>query len=1256
MKRLSLLIVACLAFFSLQAAYLKDIPVTITQPDGSVLHCFASGDEFFNYLHDKEGYTIIQHPVTGFYVYADKIDGKLVPTDFIAGKSDPATKNLTPYNLISATEWTQRRKAWDAPDPRPKNRDGQINHGTLNNIAIFIRFSDDDEFENAYSSIDNMFNDMSGASVSMRSYFQAASYGAIDIPTTFYPGHTGETIISYQDSLPKSYFQPYNATTNPNGYKEDEKKEREFSLLQRAVNYINDNYPIPSDLNIDYDNDGYVDNVCFIVRGDVGGWNSLLWPHKWTLHDRYVYINGKRVYVFNFQLADATSHFKTSTMCHEMNHSLSAPDLYHYENGTGLQPVGSWDLMEVNTTPPQHCGAYMKMKYGHWIDEIPEITEAGTYTLNPISSKKPINIAYKIPTEDPYQFYVLEYRSKTDETAIPGSGLLVYRIDTRFDGNEEYDPDEGIYDEIYIFRPGGTTTANGTIGNAFFSNNSGRTEFSSTTNPQPFFTDGTIDKEIRIYDISSADSTISFKYGTTASCDPPTNLAVTVNGNSAILTWDEATNAQSYNIYRNGNLVANTTSTTYTDSNLLYGVFQYSLRSKDSNDILSTSTKSVLVAIEPIPSRLTVTKEGNNATLTWIEPEWNYPTTPASTLTYGDQTFNNRVGYDNDTIHMYWGHRYPSGALGLYDGNKVYSVSFYACEAGTYTAYIYEGSVTRVRETLSYPESQVTEQSITVTDQGWVEIQLAHPHTVDGSKDLWVFMYDNDAHNYPAAFCSYNGEDGNYVSTDPTTEIYFWANSAFLIKTHLTDGTYTYNLYDGTTKVNGDVPITSTNYTVENITNNTAHQFSVKTNYYGGESPASNMVGLTLGSTSVSDMKLKGDDVMTVTSGSTLTVTGTLENQDPSHLIIEDGAQLIHNSTGVKATVEQFVDPYVNLTDKDGWRFIASPVLEAITPSTDNNLLNGTYDLYYYDEPTYYWKNYRNESFNLVPGQGYLYATNAPNDTLQFAGTLTPSNAAVASNTLSFKLNGFNLIGNPFACNANIDRDFYVIDNTTHKIVLAATGRTIAPCEGVIVKATANNQTATFSKAGAKKGDLDNELLDLVVTNGKTTLDRIRVRSGKGPGMEKFSLDSPENTRLFLRQDGQDYAVAHIAGQPSMPVQFKASKDGSYTLSIENNLIDLDYLHLIDHLTGMDIDLLQNPSYSFEAHTDDYAARFQLMFSPKANDDVFGDSFVDGKTVVIDMTGRVVATDRNTQLAPGVYIVRTVNGNETNNKKIIINK
>ena len=500
-----------------QAAYLRDIPMTVTQPDGTVLHCFASGDEFFNYLHDKDGYTIIQHPQTGYYVYAENRDDRLVATEYVAGQTDPASKGLKPRALISPKEWAERRQAWinaeKRPQNHPQNRDITPNHGILNNISIFIRFSDDGQFTNSYYDIDNMFNDVSNGAVSMRAYFRAASYNAIEIPTTFYPGHNGSTIISYQDIYPRSYYQPYNAITNPNGYLEENMAEREFSLLERAVNYVNSNYPVPNTLDIDYDDDGLVDNVCFIVKGQVGSWSSLLWPHKWTLYDREVYINGKRVWTFNFQLADATDYFNTSTMCHEMNHSLGAPDLYHYYHGTELHPVGNWDLREYNTTPPQHCGAYMKMKYGHWIDDIPTITVSGTYTLNPISFGMPTNVAYKILTSDPSQFYVVEYRntSSTFESALPGSGLLVYRINTNFEGGTYYNPDEGIYDEVYIFRPDGTATTNGDYYQAHFSSNVGRTEFSASTNPSPFFSDGTADPDFRIYNITSADYNISFR-------------------------------------------------------------------------------------------------------------------------------------------------------------------------------------------------------------------------------------------------------------------------------------------------------------------------------------------------------------------------------------------------------------------------------------------------------------------------------------------------------------------------------------------------------------------------------------------------------------------------------------------------------------------------------------------------------------------------------------------------------------------------
>jgi hypothetical protein len=243
----------------------------------------------------------------------------------------------------------------------------------------------------------------------------------------------------------------------------------------------------------------------------------------------------------------------------------------------------------------------MKMKYGHWIDEIPEITQAGTYTLNPISSSTPTNVAYKIQSSDPNQYYVLEYRDNTSlfETGLPGSGLLVYRIDTRYEGNEPYDPSNGIYDEIYIFRPNGSSAQDGDLDNAYFSSNVGRTEFNSSTSAYPFFTGGSPDYNFSIYNITSAGSTISFSYGTSSDCSAPTNLVATVEDNNLTLSWDAVTNAVSYNIYRNGNLIENISGTTYSDNNLAYGRYTYFLRSVDANGLFSAASETISVALLP---------------------------------------------------------------------------------------------------------------------------------------------------------------------------------------------------------------------------------------------------------------------------------------------------------------------------------------------------------------------------------------------------------------------------------------------------------------------------------------------------------------------------------------------------------------------------------------------------------------------------------------------------------------------------------
>ena len=1266
MKRFTLFLAACFCFINGFAAYLRDVPTTVTQPDGTVLHCFASGDEFFNYLHDANGYTIIQHPKTGYYVYADKRNGKLVATDFVAGKYNPASKNLKPYNLISPEEWIQKRKAWEVDDPSPKNRDGQPNHGTLNNIAIFIRFSDDGEFANTYSSIDNMFNDMSGNNVSMRSYFQSASYGAIDIPTTFYPRHNGETIISYQDNQPRSYFQPYNASTNTNGYVgDDQRRTREFDLLQRAVTYINNSYPIPTDLNIDFDNDGKVDNVCFIVKGDVGAWGGLLWPHKWSLYDRTVTINGKRVYTFNFQLADATDHFNTSTMCHEMNHSLGAPDLYHYSY-SGPDPVGPWDLMNQNATPPQHCGAYMKMKYGHWIDEIPEITQAGTYTLNPISSAAPTNIAYKIVSSNPNQFYVVEYRDKNAETALPGSGLLIYRIDTRFDGNVNYDPDKGIYDEIYIFRPNGTVSNEGSLSLANFSADVNRTEFCATTSPYPFLSEGTLDENMRIYDITIEGNTASFKYGAAAQCEPPTNLVAAVNGRDVALSWDAAPGANSYRVMRDGNLLAEIQSTNYLDEAVLYGTHVYCVRSIDAEGNVSAPSNAQTITISnsgPVATDLTASLNGNSVNLSWTAPA-----SGSAILQYGSGDPINFIGYGGAAA-MYWAQRYPVTTLVSYAGMAIDKVSVYFGYSGTYTLYIYNGNETGTSDLLYQTD-------YTVSSSGWKDINVTNIVPLDYTSDLWVVMYAPQSIAYPAGYCSYSGsgvENATYYSNTGNIWLSRGGNTSWLMKTYISDGTFTYNLYDGTNLVASNIEGTS--HTISNIADNAVHQYTVKTNYYGGESAASNMVGYAVGTASIASLEMTPNDKMTITEGSTLTVSGTLSSNEPGNLILENGAQLINSSTVVKATVKKDITPYT--ANDNGWYFIASPVTENLTASEVSGLLTNNFDLYLFDQSqASEWRNYEANSFSTLNHKtGYLYA-NSGSTTLTFAGTLAASaNATTLAYDANAALKGFNLIGNPYPCNTTITNDFYIISGNS--VTLAENGRAIAPCEGVFVKATGESQTVTFNKATSAKGAASTNCIDLVVSQGKATTDRARVRFGEGIGMEKFNLNE-KHSQITLWQNGQDYAVAYADGVSEMPVSFAAAQDGTYSLSVENDGLDLDYLHLIDNMTGEDVDLLATPSYTFEAKTSDYPSRFRLLFAPEEAGASTGSATfaycTDGEIIitgiadacnaslqVVDMMGRVVTTHvgriqcvPTSGMTPGVYVLRLIDGETIQTQKIVL--
>lgn len=462
-----------------QASYLRNYPITYTQPTGEKLTIYLTGDEYFRYAHTANG-TIVDADSSGMLRYAKlSASGKIEANTIKVTKSNKKTyrglkasavnprKNLVSSDLLEQNEkmYGEQPASQSTGAERSKlSANLSLTKSSLSDIVIYVRFEGESEFLNS-SLLSNDESMLNGTEKSLKTFIAAQSEGACTL-TSVFPQKNGSSVTSYEDVHSRGYYQHY-SLANPEGYRtDDEMIARENELIARAAMSVAQDPDVPAASALDKNSDGEIDTMSFVISGDADSWEDLIWPHTTTFSSDTLSpsINGKKVGNYTFQLSAMYSDRSEllSVFAHETMHMLGFPDLYRYTYaGT---PIGSWDIMATNQTTPQYANSYMRYNVAGWGEAPQTISGSGAYTLKaPTASGTAAESFYYNAGNGDY--LVFEYRKNTPNSwdeDLPNSGLLVYRVRPLSAMSQYGNAYSGgtLPDTYYIYRPGEAATSN----------------------------------------------------------------------------------------------------------------------------------------------------------------------------------------------------------------------------------------------------------------------------------------------------------------------------------------------------------------------------------------------------------------------------------------------------------------------------------------------------------------------------------------------------------------------------------------------------------------------------------------------------------------------------------------------------------------------------------------------------------------------------------------------------------------------------
>ena len=409
-------------------------------------------------------------------------------------------------------------------------------------------------------------------------------------------------------------------------------------------------------------------------------------------------------------------------------------------------------------------------------------------------------------------------------------------------------------------------------------------------------------------------------------------------------------------------------------------------------------------------------------------------------------------------------------------------------------------------------------------------------------------------------------------------------------------------------------------------------------------------------------------------------------------------------------------------------------VSHSYMPDNINAQSEVKWDFYTYYEPEYHWINFKRNSAshnhydaphdpidytnetNLIQGRGYMMAISTDsymsNDGTLNNGTVSiplTVSGELPETDLPSKDWGSNLVGNPYQAYLDLDKvtsntgqsEFYIYDadngvygpyTTGASINTAIPSKLIHPHQAffVVTDKTKNNEgfaftydMATTDKNAASyyRGEEQPKypLVNLFAENenGNRDLAVIEFNRPELNGVRKVNNLRNANFKISAHLGRQGYSLVFVPeGTEKVPVHFKTTEDGTFTLRWQTMHGTFTSLILVDNLTGTHTDMLRNDHYTFNGSVDDYAARFYITYNVTDVDELNGngeqfawydgnDWIVTGKgqIEVIDVTGRVLKSMRvsgdQTRIhlegyAAGVYMLRMSGNNNVKTQKIVV--